>query len=211
MTAFGSVIIFNDATGMVEPMGIPFLLGALLFWPRKPFITGLFFGIALLTRSEFWIFSSGLLAALLIFDSKAKLDHKILALLGFIVVLGPYMKYLLDYTGNPIYPFYENFMKNIAGEWQYKKVLEPADLRGQFIFRIILGITVLITAFVLWKRPKGWPLHLLGLGSWLFLGLTFGVSNYIKSWADYVWVVRFMLLPYTYLIIAFAVVVLNSW
>lgn len=207
MTAFCSVIIFNDATGMVEPLGIPFLLGALYTWPRKPFLTGLFFGIALLTRSEFWIFSIGLIAALIIFDIKSKLDHKVLVILGFMLVLLPYMKYLLDYTGNPIYPFYENFMKNIAGEWQYKKTLEPADLHGQFLFRVILGITMLVIALVMWRKPKGWQMHLLGLGSWLFLGLTFGVSNYIKSWADYVWVVRFMLLPYTYLIIALAVLI----
>ncbi|MDQ3239480.1 MAG: hypothetical protein M3P33_03075, partial [bacterium] len=115
-------------------------------------------------------------------------------------------KYMLDYTYNPIYPLFQNFRTNIKGDWQFKQVLEPADLQGQFIFRIILAITLLLIALTIWKKPKGWQFHLLGLGSWLFLGLTFGVSAYIKSWADYVWVVRFMLLPYTYLLVAISVI-----
>lgn len=204
-TALCSIIIFNDATGMVEPLGIPFLLAGIYFWPRRALLAGLCFGIALMTRSEYWVYSMGLIAAFTILDRAAHMDRKVLLWLGLFIVLIPYMKYLLDYTGNPIYPLYQNFFKNIAGEWQYKKVLEPADLRGQFIFRIILALTTMATAVVLWRRPRGWQLHLLGLGHWLFLGLTFGVSNYIKSWADYVWVVRFMLYPYTFLGIAAAV------
>jgi hypothetical protein len=205
MTALCSIIIFNDATGMVEPLGIPFLLAGVYFWNKKALLAGLMLGIAMLTRSEYWIYSGGLIVAFTLFDRKVSTDKKVLLWLGFAIVLIPYMKYLLDYTANPIYPFYQNFFKNIAGEWQFKKVLDAADITGQFTFRIILAITLFFTSVVLLKRPKGWQFHLLGLGNWLFLGLTFGVSNYIKSWADYVWVVRFMLFPYTYLIMVIAV------
>ncbi len=203
--ALCSIIIFNDATGMVEPLGIPFLLAGVYFWPRKSLLSGLCFGIALTTRSEYWMYSIGLIFVYTIWDRMAHMDKKVLLWLGLFIILVPYMKYLLDYTGNPVYPFYQNFFKNIAGEWQYKKVLEPADLQGQLTFRIILAITTLATVITLWKRPRGWQFHLLGQGNWLFLGLTFGVSNYIKSWADYVWVVRFMLFPYTYLGVVIAI------
>lgn len=205
MTALCSIIIFNDATGMVEPLGIPFLLGGIYFWNKKALLAGIMFGIALMTRSEYWIYSGGIIVALTIWDKSTNSDKKVLLWLGFLLILIPYMKYLLDYTANPIYPFYQNFFKNIAGEWQYKKVLDYSDITGQFTFRIILAITTFFTGVVLLKRPKGWHFHLLGLGNWLFLGLTFGVSNYIKSWADYVWVVRFMLFPYTYLTVVISI------
>jgi hypothetical protein len=205
-TACCSVIIFNDATGMIEPLGIPFLLGGIYCWPKRPFIGGILLGVAMLTRSEFWIFSLGLTAAFIIWDRIIHMDKKVLLILGVLAVLVPYMKYLLDYTSNPIYPFYQNFRTNIKGDWQFKKVLDPADLQGQFIFRVILVITLLAIAITLWRRPRGWQLFLFGLGNWLFLALTFGVSAYIKSWADYVWVVRFMLFPYTFLGIFISVV-----
>ncbi|MDQ3098606.1 MAG: glycosyltransferase family 39 protein [bacterium] len=205
-TACCSVIIFNDATGMVEPLGIPFLLGGIYFWPRKTFLAGILLGIAMMTRSEFWVFSLGLTAAFILFDRAIHTDKKVLLVFGLLLVLIPYMKYLLDYTGNPIYPLYQNIDKNIQGEWQYKEVLDAKDLFGQFAFRIITAITVLCSALVLWFKPRAWQWHLLGLGNWLFVGLTFGFSEYIKSWADYVWVVRFLLYPYTFLCIIFAAI-----
>ncbi len=205
-TALCSVVIFNDATGMVEPLGIPFLLGGIYYWPKKPFIAGILLGLAMMTRSEFWVFSLGLTAAFIIFDRAIHTDKKVLLVFGLLLVLGPYMKYLLDYTGNPIYPLYQNVDKNIQGEWQYKQALDSKDLFGQFAFRVITAITVFGIAITLWRKPRGWQWHLMGLGNWLFLGLTFGFSEYIKSWADYVWVVRFMLYPYTFLCILFAAI-----
>ncbi len=203
-TACCSVIIFNDATGMVEPLGIPFLLGGIYYWPRKSFLAGIFLGIAMMTRSEFWVFSVGLVAAFIIFDRLVQTDKKVLLIFGLLIILLPYMKYLLDYTGNPVYPLYQNVNKNIQGEWQYKQALDSKDLFGQFAFRVITAITVFGIGLTLWRKPRAWQWHLMGLGNWLFLGLTFGFSEYIKSWADYVWVVRFMLYPYTFLCIAFS-------
>jgi len=40
--------------------------------------------------------------------------------------------------------------------------------------------------------------YLLGLGNWMFLGASFGLGQYIKSYATYVWYVRFMILPYIF-------------
>jgi hypothetical protein len=51
---------------------------------------------------------------------------------------------------------------------------------------------------VLIKKPKGMLSYLLGLGNWMFLGATFGLGQYIKSYANYVWYVRFMILPYIF-------------
>lgn len=199
LAALNPVGIFNDGTGMIEPIGIPLLLSGILFWPKKPALSGIFFALAVMARSEYWVFSTGLVLALIFLSKKVKEVNKVVLGISFALVVLVYMKYLLDYTGNPIYPFWENYLANVFGNWQNKPVLETADLQGRFIFRIITAISVLFSGLVLYKRPKGWPMLLLGGGSWLFLGLTFGFSAYIQSWADYVWVVRFMLLQYMFL------------
>src|SRR3972149_7600432 len=204
--ALNPVGVFNDGTGMVEPIGIPFLLLSLYLWPNKPFLAGTSLVIALTARAEYWVFSIGILFAMLILSGKkVHFDHKMMLFIGFLIPLVLYMKYLLDYTGNPIYPFYWNYVTNIFGTWQLKPVLTLEDIQARFIFRVILAVTVLLVFLVLRKKPRGKYLYLLGLGNWIFLGATFGLGAYIKSYMSYVWYVRFMILPYAFLGVLFAV------
>lgn len=204
--ALNPVGVFNDGTGMVEPVAIPFLLLSLYLWPRKPFLTGTSLVIALMGRAEYWVFSLGILFAMLFLSGKkVKFDHKTMLLMGFIIPLVIYMKYLLDYTGNPIYPFYWNYVANIFGTWQLKPELTLVDIQARFIFRLILAMSSLLALLVLRKKPRGKYLYLLGLGNWLFLGAAFGLGAYIKSYMSYVWYVRFMILPYAFIGIVLAV------
>ncbi len=203
--ALNPVGVFNDGTGMVEPLGIPFLLLGVYFWPSRPLFAGLSLVIALMARGEYWVFSLALVAAMVIFTKKVHIDKKILLLLGFVGLLLIYMKYLITYTGNPIYPFYENYVANIYGTWQLKPVLTAEDIQAKYLFLCIFIASVAASLLVLWKRPRGTYLYLLGLGNWLFLGATFGLGQYIKSYASYVWYVRFMILPYIFIGLILAV------
>jgi len=110
--ALNPVGVFNDGTGMVEPLGIPFLLLGVYFWPSRPLFAGLSLVIALMARGEYWVFSLALVTAMIIFTKKVHIDKRIILLLGFVVLLLIYMKYLITYTGNPIYPFYERATKD---------------------------------------------------------------------------------------------------
>ena len=122
-----------------------------------------------------------------------------LLLLGFFPSLLLYMKYLFNWTGNPIYPLYENYLTNIFGTWQLKQVLSASDIQGKYISMLVFVVSAIISIIVIKKRPKGMFFYLLGLGNWLFIGATFGFSAYIKSYETYVWYVRFMILPYIFL------------
>ncbi len=203
--ALNPVGVFNDGTGMVEPLGIPFLLLGVYFWPSNALFSGLSLSIALTARGEYWVFSVALVAAMLAFTKKVHIDKKILLLLGFVFMTLVYMKYLITYTGNPIYPFYENYMANIFGTWQLKPELTTEDIQAKYLFLSIFIVSFVMSLFMIWKRPKGMFVYLLGLGNWLFLGASFGLGQYIKSYASYVWYVRFMILPYAFLGIVLSV------
>lgn len=208
--ALNPVGVFNDASGMIEPIGITFLLLGVYLWPKKPVWTGVSFAVALMARAEYWIFSIFLIGAMIIFSKKKNFDKKITLLAGFLVPAFLYMKYLLDYTNNAIYPFYWNYITNIFGTWQLKKVLEPQDILGKYIFLAILIVSSLAALLVLKKKPRGMYLYLLGIGNWIFLGVTFGVGAYIKSYMTYVWYVRFMIWPYAFIGILIAILLFHS-
>lgn len=197
--AFNPVGIFNDTSGMIEPIGIPFLLLGVYLWPKKPFLAGLTLALALTSRAEYWVFSFALITVMLFINKKISSNKKGLLLFGFFLPLIAYMKYLLNYTTNPIYPFYWNYVANIFGTWQHKEVLEPQDIQAKIIFLVILVISAALSVWVIKKKPRAMNLYLLGLGNWVFLGATFGLSAYIKSFATYVWYVRFMIWPYAFL------------
>jgi hypothetical protein len=199
LAALNPVGIFNDTSGMVEPLGIPFLLLAIYLWPKKPFWSGLCLCIALMARAEYWVFSLGIFAAMIIIGKKTGSNKKVALAMGLFIPLVLYMKYLLDYTGNPIYPFYINYVTNIYGTWQVKTVFTASDILARHIFQAIFAVSALAAGFVLWKKPKGSLVHLLGIGNWLFLGASLGIGAYIASYATYVWYVRFVILPYIYI------------
>ena len=202
--ALNPVGVFNDGTGMVEPLGIPFLLLGVYLWPSVSWLAGISLGIAVMARGEYWLMAFGLVFAMLLF-TKVSSGRKLGLSVGFFGTTLIYMKYLLSWTSNPIYPFYQNFLANYVGTWQFKEVLEPQDIQAKYIFLTIFIITVLWSLFLIWKRPRGMFVYLLGLGNWMFLGAVFGLGAYIKSYMTYVWYVRFMILPYIFVGIVLAV------
>ncbi|HEY3085413.1 MAG TPA: glycosyltransferase family 39 protein, partial [Candidatus Dormibacteraeota bacterium] len=55
--------VMNDASGMLEPLGVALCLVGLVAWPRHGFWSGLAFGLATMARAEAWIFSLGMVVA----------------------------------------------------------------------------------------------------------------------------------------------------
>jgi hypothetical protein len=196
--AFNPVGWFNDITGMVEPLGIVFLLSGALCWPRRPILAGVFLGIASMARAEHWLFAAALVFLLIVL-TKERAEKKFALGISYLVVIGVYMKYLLSYTGNPIYPIWWNFLGNAAGKWQADVPLTPEQAMVQPIWVGMFIAATVGTLFVLWRRPKSMSLHLLGLFNFAFLGFVVGLTAYMKSYVGYFWYTRLFILPYFYL------------
>lgn len=195
--AFFPVVLYSDTLGMQDQLALFLLLLGIYFWPKRPITTGLLFGLAGMGRAEYWVFGLGLIIAAALIERK--FDKTFAVFASWLVVSLFYMKYLLDKTGNPIYPVWWNFLGNVMGEWQEVKPLSAAALLGKRVFQGLFVVGVLGAVFTFWKKPKSYLFFLLGFGTLLFNGLFFGFSAYIYGWVNRYYVDRLLNLPYTFL------------
>lgn len=186
--------IFTDTSGMQEPLGIFLFLLGFFFLAKKIWLTGFFWGLAALTRAEYWVFSLMLVGIVLVFDKKQQGKLGLVITYGTIVLL--YMKYLLDKTGNALYPIYWNFLGNAAGKWEKAIPLTVQQIEIRYVFLVILLLAAIIGIYLLIKRPKLYLFSLLGIGNFMFLALFVGFSQYLKSYLPRFWVDRIFWLPY---------------
>ncbi|PIS20739.1 hypothetical protein COT52_02225 [candidate division WWE3 bacterium CG08_land_8_20_14_0_20_43_13] len=191
------VAIFNDATGSLEPIGISLMLAGICCWPNFSWATGILWALAAMSRAEAWIFSAGLIFACLL-ARQVSGGKKIALLVGWMVMMGLYMKILLDRTGNPIYPFWWNFLANAKGEWENAQGITPFQIkvRPYYIAAFIASLPFLIYAVI--ARPKSYLLTLLGWGNIAFVGMMMGLTSYLKSVVPYFWMIRFFVWPYIF-------------
>jgi hypothetical protein len=124
--------VMNDASGMLEPLGVALCLAGLVAWPRRGFWSGLAFGLATMARAEAWVFGLGMVIAA--FFKRDGIRQRIPLVAGFVAVMLVYMKVLADQTGNPIYPLWWNFLANAVGKWEFAPVSA-----GQASVRPVLG------------------------------------------------------------------------
>lgn len=192
------IAVFSDQIGLQGPLGLVLLILGIYFWPKKPFVTGLFWALAGTVRAEFWLFGAGLVAVSL-FKTKS-FDKKVILLLSYLIVAGVHMKILLDKTGNPIYPIWWNFFANVKGDWLPPVPEGPTILLVGTAMKIAFGALVLIGLWIVYKKPKGflfWSLGIFNLGFLAFMG---GFSAYViyfrllRFWVDRLWT-----FPYTFL------------
>lgn len=191
------IIIFNDQSGSVEPLSFLFLLAGIYFFPRRSFLAGLLLGLAAMTRAEAWVMSGGLLFAALL--ARESLSRKIVLGVGWALPVLIYMKHLLDVTGNAIYPIYWNFLANAAGHWEFRAGYTDYQLAARPVLGAVFVIAVLASAYVLWRRPRGYLLYLLGLGTTAFITGFIGLTAYLKSYEPWFWLTRFFVFPYIFL------------
>lgn len=197
-SAFFPIAIFNDATGMVDGIGVFFLLLGVYLWPKRPVWTGIAFVLASMVRAEAWIFTFGLLVAVLFSKEHAQKKGFVWAAWG--IGMAIYMKYLLSYTGNPIYPVYWNFLANALGAWA--DVVRPLTPLQQSVKPILMGLGVAsagVLGVILWKRPRSMLLLLLGFGNIFFVTAFMGFSHYITGWEWWFPYIRFFVFPYIFL------------
>jgi hypothetical protein len=206
LAGFNPISIYSDSVGMQEPLGLALLLGGLLLLERRPAFAGICWALAGMVRAEYWVFGAGLLFVALI--SQRYRDQRIPLAIGWAAPTLLYMKYMLDYTGNPIYPIYWNFLAGTAGRWMEDVVLNTEQLAVRLVARIILILSVAAAGWVLWRRPKGKLFLLLGLGNIIMLGIVLGLGKYINGYITRVLVDRLLALPYGYIGIFLAIALL---
>ena len=160
--ALSPVAIFNDTAGMAEPIAIALLLFGIWLFPRHGFWAGLVWAVAAMARVEAWLFGLGLIVAWLVGARKWGGSRAPLVI-GWVLGMGLYAKFLLDQTGNPIYPLYINFQ--FVG-------LAAGGTGGQAtggpLLWLLFGLGSIAcmagVAWSLWKRPASYLVLTLGFG-----------------------------------------------
>lgn len=175
------VSLFSDTLGLQEPLGLFLLFLGIYLFSRNAFFAGFSWMLAGMVRAEYWLFGAGLLLAVLIRDKS--FDRKTLTLLGYGIPCLFYLKYLLDYTGNPIYPIYWNYLATVAGEWFAKlHVLSPETRALKHVCQILASLFFVSGLIILWKKYKGYLLLLLGFANLTFVFFVFGFGDYLYGY-----------------------------
>ena len=196
MAIFLPTSVMNDASGMLEPLGVALCLLGLWAWPRRGgFWAGLAFGLATMARAEAWIFGLGMVVAA--FLRRQGWQQRIPLVAGFAAVMLVYMKILQDQTGNAIYPLWWNFFANAVGKWEVVPVSS-----GQASVRPILGLVLVVSAgglvWSLVKRPAPYMLLTFGFGYWVFVAGMLGFTSYLASWVWWMPITRVFAFPYVF-------------
>lgn len=199
--------VFHDTLGLQEPLGLFFLLLGIYLFSRYAFFAGFFWMLAGMARAEYWIFGVALLLVVLIREKN--FDRKVVTLIGYGIPGLLYMKYLLNHTGNAIYPIYWNYLAVVAGEWSTKNVeLAPELEPVRFISQILTGFFIIGGLIVFWKKFKSYLFLLLGLVSLVFAFSIFGFGVYLygfkhvvadPDFIDKIWIGKIFAFPWGFL------------
>jgi hypothetical protein len=199
--------VMNDASGMLEPIGVALCLLGLWAWSGHAGLwAGVAFGLATMARAEAWIFSAGMVVAALLGRVRSRQLWWLAA--GFGTVLLLYMKVLFDHTGNAIYPLWWNFFANAAGKWEHAVDAGQASVRP--VLSALLVVSVVGLGWSLWRRPVSYMLLTFGFGYWVFVTGMFDFTSYLASWEWWMPLSRLFEFPYVFAGILLAVALL-SW
>lgn len=198
--------VMNDASGMLEPLGLALCLTGLWAWPRRGgFWAGLAFGLATMARAEAWIFSLGMVVAAYLGRLGARRRASLLATFAGVMLI--YIAVLDAKTGNPLYPLWWNFFANAVGKWEFTPISA-----SQASVRPVLGVLLVTSgiglAWSLLKRPPSYMLLTFGFGYWVFVSGMLGFTSYLASWVWWMPVTRVFTFPYVFAGVLLAVVLL---
>ena len=188
---------FGDSAGMQEPLGFFLLQLGFYLWPQRAFWTGITWGLAGMVRAEYWVFGAGLLAVSYL--SREDSGKKIVLSFGWLIPSLGYMKYLLEKTGNAIYPVYWNFIGNAAGEWMSDREPYAEQVVILWIARILFLLAGLLSVWLVRKRHKSYIFLLLGLANILMLVFLLGFTDYVLGVYTRILLGRLVGVPYVYL------------
>jgi hypothetical protein len=178
--AVSPVAIFNDVAGMAEPIATALVLLGIWWAPKRGILAGVAWGLAAMARVEAWLYGAGLVIAWLL-GHRSPPTRWPLAI-GWILTMTLYFKFLLDQTGNPIYPLYVNFQFVGLGAGGTGAALSSS----QQLLWIPLGLAVVACAvgigWSLWKRPPSYLLLTFGFG---YSALSFATYlRYATEWKE---------------------------
>jgi hypothetical protein len=176
IAAVNPILIYNNIIGMEETLGVFFILLSLLVINDRWVYGGIFLGLASLCRIEFWPLSFGIIITIFLFERGKIGSQWFSVLIGWMMVLVPYMIHLQLVTGNAIYPFYWNFLGNVAGVWSPWYV--SPFIRS--IFGLVLVATIVGYFALLRYRERvgeGYILLITALGFAGYHGLVYVVSG----------------------------------
>jgi hypothetical protein len=196
-TAFAAIAptsVFNDSSGMLEPMGVSLSLLGIWLLPKRSLGAGIAWGIATAARPEAWLSSPGLLLAS--FLRRATVRRWVLLLLGFVSVMAAQMAFLNARTGNPIYPVYWNYLANAGGLWMKPLIASQQSARPWFVALWAMAMLGLLTT--LWRRPRSCLLLLYGFGSCALVFGLFGLTAFITEWYPWRWMMWILAFPYDF-------------
>lgn len=198
--------VMNDASGMLEPLGVALCLVGLWAWPRRGgFWAGLAFGLATMARAEAWIFSIGMVVAAHLRQHGRQQRFGLIA--GFAGVMLVYMAVLQAKTGNAIYPLWWNFLANAVGKWEFTPV-SPSQAGVRPVLGALLLAAIIGLAWSLARRPPSYMLLTFGFGYWVFVAGMLGFTSYLASWVWWMPITRVFAFPYVFAGVLVAVVLL---
>lgn len=195
-TIFFPITVFSNTIGEPEELGLLFIFGGLLLWPKKPIITGLLWAMASMVRAEYWLFCMGLIAGASLI-SKHK-DKVILLAIGYGVLILAYMKYLVTYTGSYIFPIKLNFFASVRGDWLEDVPIVGVKLAAKRISQVIFSGGLLGGLMTLWKKPKQSLLWFFGFANLTFIGFMLGFGAYVRGFIPRIWYDRLYNWPYLF-------------
>jgi hypothetical protein len=208
LVAANPVVALADTSGLQEPLGIAILMAGLLLWPKRPVYAGILLGAAGMVRAEYWVFGAGLVLAAIVMELR---NYRSWALaLGWAIPTVLYMKYMLDYTGNPIYPVYWYFLGDAVGHWMGEGAPSTAVTAARWVSRAALPVLGVAALWVLRKRRPYALLFLLGIGELLFLSVVFGFTAFGRGFMTVLLLDRIFLLPHLFLGV-FLSILFVSW
>jgi hypothetical protein len=192
--AFAPTSVFNDASGMLEPMSVSLSLLGIWLLPKRSFRAGIAWGLATAARPEAWLSSTGLVLAS--FLRRGTVLRWFSLLPGFACVMAAQMAFLNVRTGNPIYPLYWNYLANGAGVWMKPLVASQQLARPWFVALWALASAGLL--ITLWRRPRSYLLLLYGFGSCALVFGLFGLTAFITEWYPWRWMMWILAFPYDF-------------
>jgi hypothetical protein len=179
VASFAPAAVFNDTAGMAEPIAVFLVLLGIWLTPRHGFWSGIAWGLAAMARVEAWLFGAGLVVAWLVGRRRARGTWWLVG--GWVLVMGLYAKFLLDSTGNPVYPFYWSFLFVAFGAFDSSPVLSAAQESLRIPLALATAASAAGLAWSLWKRPSSYLLLVYGFG---YSAYSFATFLKVDDWKE---------------------------
>jgi len=166
-----------DTSGMLDSMGVTLLLFALLLYDRRPFVCGLFLGLASLCHIEFWFLALGVCIFYLIFERSA--TRFIPSVIGWLTPMTPYFYFVQTRTGDWLYALRYNYFASVVGKWLSVSLPLKAQILPRSIATGFLVLSAAILLYLIKNKPRGYILHAFFWGFIAMQGAILGLTAYV--------------------------------